>query len=260
MSKKDASTRPTIETITPLPAPGFKSNGAETGSSGSRHGLKLLALLGALIFLLVGGGLLLLYLSRNPLSTQEAASVPPPVPAQVRQKPAEPLEKLPEQAEQALEVIDPQILAAEKRAAEDKLADFLAARKKLDARGAADWGESTYAEIINSGRAADDALMNREFKSAAAQYGRAASMAADLINRSPEVLSRLIDEGQAALGTGNGDLARQKFTTALKIDPASKDARQGLKRSETIAAVVGLIASGNRHETGAPDIPRLLWC
>lgn len=247
MSKKDASTRPTIETITPLPGPGFKGNGAKTGSPDSRHGLKLLALLGALILLLVSGGLLLYYLSRNPLSTQKAASVPPPAPAQVRQKPVEPFEKRPAQAP---EVIDPQILAAEKKAAEDKLADYLAARKKLDARGAAGWGESTYAEIIDSGRAADDAFMNKEFKSAAAQYGRAVSMATDLINRSPEVLSRLIDEGQAALGNGNGDLARQKFTTALKIDPASKDARHGLKRSETIEAVVGLIASGNRHETG----------
>ena len=247
MSKKDESTRPTIETITPLPAPGFKSNGADPGSPESRHGLKLLALLGALIFLLIGGGLLLYYLSRNPIPTQKAAGVPPPAPAQVRQKPVEPLEK---QLEQAPEVIEPQILAAQKKAAEEKLADFLAVRKKLDAMGAADWGESIYAEIINSVRAADDAFMNKEFKSAAAQYGRAAAMATDLIDRSPGVLSRLIDEGQEALRAGNGDLAREKFTTALKIDPASKDARHGLKRSETIAAVVGLIASGKRHEAG----------
>ena len=245
MSKKDASTRPTIETITPLPAPGFKSNGADTGSPDGRHGLKLLALLGALIFLLIGGGLLLYYLSRNPLTTQKAVSVPPPAPAQVRQKPVEPLEK---RTEQTPEVVEPEKLAAEKKAAEDRLSDFLAARKKLEARGAADWGESVYAEIIDSGRAADDDFMNKEYESAAAHYGRAASMAEDLIDRSPEVLTRLLDEGQAALVAGNGDLARKKFATALKIDPASKDARRGLKRSETIEAVVGLIASGNRHE------------
>jgi hypothetical protein len=249
MSKKDASTRPTIETITPLSAPTIKSNGADTDTRNRRYGIKLLALLGAVVVLVIGGGWLLYYLSQNPLPTDKITSVPSPAPAVVRQKPAEPQPRQPQAA------VEPESLGVEKEAAEQKLADFLTARTKLDARGVADWGEPAYTEIIHLGQAADAAFLNKEYKTAAEQYGRATSMADDLIGRSPEVLTRLLDEGQAALDAGNGDLARQKFATVLKIDPASNVARLGLERSKTIEAVVALIASGNQHEAGG-DLAR----
>ena len=253
MSKENESTRPTIETITPLPAPTIKSSGADTDAPDRRHGIKLLMLLGAFVVLLLGGGWLLYYLSQNPLSTNKVASVPSPTPAKERQKPAEPQPQ--SQPQQPPAAVEPQKLALEKEAAEQKLADFLTAKTKLDAGGAADWGEPAYPEIINLGQTADAAFLNKEYKTAAEQYGRAASMADDLIGRSPEVLTRLLDEGQAALGAGNGDLARQKFSTALKIDPANKVARRGLERSRSIEAVVALIASGKQHEA-AGDLAR----
>jgi len=80
MSKKDASIRPTIETITPLPAPTIKSSGADTDTPNRRHGIKLLVLLGAFVVLLLGGGWLLYYLSQNPLSTNKVTSGPSPAP------------------------------------------------------------------------------------------------------------------------------------------------------------------------------------
>ena len=81
MSKKDVTTRPTIESITPLSAATFNSNGADTDSRNRRQWIKILALLGALVLLLVSGGWLLYYLSQNPLQTEEVAQVPSPVPA-----------------------------------------------------------------------------------------------------------------------------------------------------------------------------------
>jgi hypothetical protein len=171
-------------------------------------------------------------------------STPSPAPAKIRQQPVEPK---PEQPRPALE---PETLALEKEAAEQKLADFVSARNKLDAGGVADWGEPSYAEIISLGEAADAAFLKKDYNSAAGQYDRAASMAKDLIGRGPEVLARLLDEGQAALDAGNGDLAQQKFAVALKIDPANQIARNGLKRSKTIEAVAALIASGSRNEAG----------
>jgi tetratricopeptide (TPR) repeat protein len=68
------------------------------------------------------------------------------------------------------------------------------------------------------------------------------------------VLTRLLDEGQAALDAGNGNLAQQKFATALMIDSTSQVARRGRKRARTIDAVIALIASGNQHEADG-DLP-----
>jgi hypothetical protein len=248
MSKKDVSTRPTIESITPLSAATFNSNGADTDPRNRRQWIKILALLGALVLLLISGGWLLYYLSQNPLQTEEVAQVPSPVPANGKKKTVEPQQKQP------VPTVAPEILAEEKGAAEQKLAGYLAVRNKLNGKGVADWGEPAYIEIIQLSEAADAAFINKEFKTAAEQYSRATSMADDLIGRSPEVLTRLLDEGQAALDAGNGNLAQQKFATALMIDSTSQVARRGRKRARTIDAVIALIASGNQHEADG-DLP-----
>jgi predicted TPR repeat methyltransferase len=242
MSKKDASTRPAIETITPLSAPGIKGHGADPSPRNKGPWNTLLILLGALVLLVIGGGWLLYYLSQNPLQPDRVAGDPLPAPVAVRPIPVEPQPKQPAPAAAA------ENLAIEKEAAEQKLADFLAARNKLDGKGVANWGEPSYIEMINLGRAADAAFMNKDYKAAAEQYGRATSVADDLVGRSPEVLIRLLDEGQVALEAGTGDLALKTFATALKIDPANDVALRGLRRSKTIEAVSALIASGKQHE------------
>src|SRR5210317_164194 len=118
MSKKDVSTRPTIESITPLSAATFNSNGADTDPRNRRQWIKILALLGALVLLLVSGGWLLYYLSQNPLQTEEVAQVPSPVPANGKKKTVEPQQKQP------VPTVAPEILAEEKGAAEQKLAGY----------------------------------------------------------------------------------------------------------------------------------------
>lgn len=251
MSKKDVSTRPTIESITPLSASTFNRNGADTDTRKRRQWIKILALLGALVLLVISGGWLLYYLSQNPLRTAEVAKAPSPapMPADVKKKPVEPQQKqsIPAVAPET-PAVAPETLAREKEAAEQQLANFLAVRNKLDAKGAADWGEPSYLEIIQLGEAADAAFMNKEFKAAAEQYSRATSMADDLVGRSPAVLARLLDEGQAALEAGNGLLAQQKFATALMIDSTNQAARRGRDRAKTIEAVIALINSGKQHE------------
>lgn len=244
MSRENEPARPIIETITPLSAPTFKGNGADSDRRNRRQRIKILTLLGSLVLLVLGGGWLLSYLSKNPLQTDRNTSVPVPAPAKVEKKSVEALQKQP------LPSVAPEQLAEEKQTAEERLADFLAATGKLDGMGVADWGEPSYIEMKKLGQAADAAFMNKEYKTAAEQYGRATAMADDLIGRSPGVLIRLLDEGQAALEAGNGDLAQQQFATAIKIDPANKTARRGLDRSKTIETVVALIASGRKHEAG----------
>jgi hypothetical protein len=243
MPKKDASTRSTIETITPLSAPTPKSTGADTDNFNRQHRIKIIALLGSLVLLVISGGWLLYYLSKNPLQTGAVTNIPSPAPVDVKKKSAD------SPQEQPRPKVEPEQLAREKETAEQKLADFLEARNSLDDKGVADWGELSYIEMIKLGQAADSAFMNKEYKAAAEQYDRAESIAEDLAGRSGQALIRLLDEGQTALEAGDGSLAQRKFTTALMIDSAIPVARRGLQRAKTIEAVTALIASGKQHET-----------
>ncbi len=249
MSPKDESKRSTIETITPLSATEFKRSGGAT-NAGSRHQwTKILAFLGSLALLVIGGVLLLNYLSRNPLQTEDITKVSPPLPAQVEKDSSR------RQAEQPIAVVAPAELATQKETAEQKLSDYLAAKKKLDDLGAADWGEPAYADMIQSGETADAAFMDKEYETASGQYSRASLTAKELVSRSSAVMARLIDEGQAALDAGDGILAQQKFTAALAIDPDSQVAKRGQARANTIDAVNALIASGQQHEANGKLAP-----
>ncbi len=245
MSKKDASTRPTIETITPLTAPTIKSNGADTDNLNRQHRIKILALLGSLLLLVISGGWLLYYLSKNPLQTGEVTIIPSPAPVKVKNKSAQST-----QQQQPVPKVDPDQLAREKETAEQKLADFLEARNNLDAKGVADWGEPSYIEMIKFSEAADSAFLNKEYKAAAEQYVQARSIAEDLAGRGGQALIRLLDEGQTALDAGDGSLAQRKFATALMIDSVNQVARRGRQRAKTIEALIALIVSGKQHEAG----------
>lgn len=242
MSNKDESNRATIETITPLSATPFKRSGSGTDAHSRRQWIMILTLLGSLALLVIGGGWLLLYLSRNPLQPEDITKVSPPLPAQVETKPIK------RQPEPPVPAVVPEELAAQKEEAEQKLADYLAVKKKLDSLAAADWGEPTYADMLQLGETADTAFMNKEYKTAGEQYGRATLTANELAGRSLEVLTRLVDEGQAALDAGESVKARKKFSTALAIDPSSQIARRGQARANTLDAVNALIASGQQHE------------
>ena len=244
MSKKDVSTRSTIETISPLTAPKIKRNRADTANLNRQHRIKILALLGSLSLLVISGGWLLVYLSKNPLQTGRVADIPSPAPVKVKKRPAE------SSREQPMPAVEPDQIAREKETAEQRLADFLKARTNIDGKGVADWGEPSYIEMTKFGQAADSAFMNKEYKAAAEQYGRATSIANDLAARSGQALIRLLDEGQTALNAGDGSLAQRKFATALMIDSANQVARRGLERAKTIEAVIALIASGKQHEAG----------
>lgn len=242
MSNKNVSTRPTSETITPLTAAAVKRKRTDSENSDRHQWIKLSVLLGSLILLVISGGWLLHYLSKNPLQTGEVASIPSPVPVGAKKKVAE------SHQEPTLPMVTADQLAREKEIADQKLAEFLAAKGNLAGKDVANWGEPSYSRMTKAEEAADSAILNKEYTVAAGHYARATSMAKELARRSGEVLTRLIGQGQTALAAGDSALAQQKFATALRIDSSSQVARRGLERARTIEPVTALIASGNQHE------------
>ena len=237
---KDVSTQPIAETITPLGTPKKKA-GSDRENFKFRYRLKGLTVVCAFILLIIGGGWLLVFLSKNSLLPEETANNP--LPAETVR-----LENTIEPAPEPPQDVDPAQLELEKTTAEQKLAEYLEAKGELDHKAALEWGEETYLEMTELGRLADARFMEKQYAPAFELYNRATNLAGELADRTMDALGRLLAEGQKALDDGNGTLARHNFSVALKIAPADAGAQQGLKRAETIETVMQLIGSGRQHE------------
>jgi len=238
---KDVSSRPTTETITPLSTP-KKNTGANGDYIKRRHRLKALALVCSLILLVIGGGWLLHYLSKNPLQLEEATKSRLPAKAKVEEKTVQRPKESPPPTE------DPARLIMDKENAEQKLAEFLAAKGELDNKGASEWGDRAYAEMTQLGKQADGHFMDKQYGTASEKYDLATIIAGELSGRAGDALGRLLEEGQSALSAGNGVAAQRRYSLALLIDSDNPTAQHGLKRAKTIETVMQLIESGKQHE------------
>jgi serine/threonine protein kinase len=199
-------------------------------------------LLVAFVVLLAGGLGLWQYLARQhkkPAVAEKAVST---------QNQSEP-----EKAEAPAEVIsqtapDPLQLAADKKKADKRLAEFIQLKQELEAKGVAQWGNEIYRDMSLLADEADRFLIEKQYAAAATKYAAAAAKAQELVNQVEPILKRLLDEGQVALEEGNGVLAEEKFTLALMMDPDNRIAQDSLQRAKNTAAVKRLLESGNRHE------------
>lgn len=242
MSTKDAPNRSRSETIIPLRVP-IKNQGSDQDGLQRRHQFGIIILISAVIILAAVGVWLLHYLSTNPLQPQQITIKPP-----THQPKHPPEAAIPAETPSPPAVVDPEKLALDRQAAEQKLAKFLAAKIELDGKGAAEWGGKSYTEMIEISGQADSLLIKKEYKPASAEYARATIIGRQLADRTDEALQRMLEEGRIALIEGNGAVAQSKFNVALMIDPSNQLAQKGLKRSQTIETVLQLIESGKQHE------------
>jgi hypothetical protein len=237
--KNSATLRPEI--ITPL---SVKPKAHGKGSPPTERSNRIKAVTLAIAFVLVvSGGLWLL----NYLSDRPAALAPVQTPAS---KPVQPSQKQtvqkPQESAQTIE--DPAMIAAEKEQAEKHLAKFLKLKQDLEAKGVSQWGKKPYREMTQFADQADRLLLENDYRAAAENYAAATARAQVLIGSIEPTLKQLLAEGQVALDQQKGDLARQKFSIALMIDPANRLAQQSLQRAKKIEDVRQLLESGKRHE------------
>jgi eukaryotic-like serine/threonine-protein kinase len=240
---KDVPTQPIVETITPLVAP-KNGVGADRDDFKNRFRLKGLIVVCSFALLIVGGGWLLYFLSKEPLQPEEAETSPLPVETAAAENSIEP-------PQEARPEVDPARLEMEKTTAEQKLAEYLEAKGELDHKAASEWEKEAYLEITELERQADDHFKKNQYNQASELYVRAHNLAVELIGRAGPALDRLLAEGHRALDEGDGSLARHHFSVALKIAPTDARAQKGLKRAETIETVMQLIGSGRQHEANS---------
>jgi len=240
---KDVPAQPIAETITPLRTIKKKA-GSDRDRFKLRYRLKGLTVVCAFILLIIGGGWLLVFLSKKSFLPEDIANTPSPVEAVRSEKTIEPPPEPPPGADSAQ-------LELEKTGAEQNLAKYLEAKGELDQIAASEWGEESYLEMTELGRQADARFMEKQYAPASELYNRATILAAELADRTMDAFGRLLAEGQKALDDGNGTIAQHNFSVALKIAPDDAVAQQGLKRAETIETVMQLIGSGQQHEANS---------
>ena len=213
--------------------------------------VKRVYVIAGLSIIIIGGLGLFSYLSRNPVRT---VSLPGEKPL-----PKSPAQELPSTV--PLSSTDGENTtensAQDKTAAEQKLADFLQAKKTLDGKGVAEWGGEVYEKAIQISTTADAAFIKREFTAASRHYGEALVLLNELLNGIDATLARFLDQAQRALREGDGKQAEQLFSVALMIDPENDSARHNLERAKNTEAVMQLIASGAGHEENN-DLSRAL--
>jgi hypothetical protein len=229
------------EIITPLSVtPGTRGKGLPPDTRGARIKVVILAM--AFVLLVSAGLWLLNYLSEHP-----AERAPGQPPAGKSEQPSQ-RQTIAQPHPSAQTIADPAKIAAEKEQADRTLAEFMKLKQNLEAKGASQWGKETYREMMQFADEADRLLLEDDYRAAAENYAAAAARAQVLIGRIEPVLKQVLAEGQAALDQLNGDLARQKFSIALMIDPANRLAQQSLQRAQKIEDVRQLLESGKRHE------------
>jgi len=221
------------DVITPQPFAAQENRQRSDGKTRSWQMPAFLVLMALLI--MAGGGLLLHYLARNPLTPEPAAiatPAPPPAANQVSQAPLTP-ESPP---------------AGNENTAEKALADWRQALADLEAIGGPEWAPEAFAVISREALTGDEAFLQTDYAGAARHYTTAAQEARSLQTQAPDALARLLTEGRTALDQGDGIQSGDRFTLALKIDPQNPVALQGLERAAKIADVVALMQTGEAHE------------
>ena len=231
------------EIITPITSEIEDDRFKERRTKSGRR-LATVALMCALVVLLIAGGGLLYYLSKHP--TKVDSRVVPKLPVEIKSggKPIEPPKEPPPAT------VAPAQAAEDKQIAEQGLGDFLKLKNELEGKGASKWDDPTFGAMTSLGEKADTLFMQADYPSAAETYAQATKLAGELLARSAAVLQRLLEEGQMALEQGDGTLAQQKFSVALKIDPSNAMAQRGSQRANTIETVMQLIESGKQYEKG----------
>jgi hypothetical protein len=207
------------------------------------HWFKGVALVFAFVFLVAGGIWLWHFLANRPPGRPAAPQAAGQQKLPIEKKAA----ALPKDS--ADEAMDPAKLAAAKKEAEQKLAEFMPLTQQLEEKGVSQWGNPAYAEMTRLAQAADRFFIEQDYSAATEKYAQAAAQARGLIDQIEPTLKRLLQEGRQAFEAGDSQQAQEKFNVALMIDPNNALAQHSLQRAKNMDAVKQLLASGSRHET-----------
>ncbi len=200
----------------------------------------------ALLIVLAGFGFLLLPDSTStpnqPVAQIPVAAQPETTTAAVANGPA---------ANQAAPTLTPMEVARQEhlKAEGERIGrEILKRQIQLEDSGVGLWAAETYADLTASLDVADVTFRENRFEDALTQYESVLAQLEELIDSIPDVLSRQIELGAAAIIEANPEAAMTAYTIATRLAPEDKEIEGQLLRAENLAEVLQLTNRAEVHE------------
>ena len=139
-----------------------------------------------------------------------------------------------------------QALRAQRRAAQDLLAEIMDKQAALEARQVTQWADTDYRAARDKLKTGDDWYQKGRFQQASDAYQASLKQFNALLERISPLLEQTLARGAVAIDRGDIEEARQAFTTALALEPANDEAETGLARLEQLPRVLDRLTEGGR--------------
>ncbi len=144
--------------------------------------------------------------------------------------------------------VDFEQLAVELDKAEQAQGAYEATSKSLAARGASDWAADAFAAAQQFAATAKQHFDKREFTAAQESYKQALEQLQTVTDTAVKVLEQELARGQAALASGQSEIAKEAFAVARRIDPKNTVAARGVGRAQTLDQVIALTTAASNDE------------
>ena len=149
----------------------------------------------------------------------------------------QPVASAPSQQAAAVSPFEEAQRSIRRKQAQDVLAELLEKQGQLDALEVASWGEADYDAALEIASIGDEYYRTQDFELAISSYSEGNDVLAELLARIPEVLAQTLIDGDNALADGISQLAQDRYSLALVLDPDSEAAQIGLGRARTLDQV-----------------------
>ena len=149
----------------------------------------------------------------------------------------QPVASAPSQQAAAVSPFEEAQRSIRRKQAQDVLAELLEKQGQLDALEVASWGEADYDAALEIASIGDEYYRAQDFELAISSYSEGNDALAELLARIPEVLAQTLIDGDNALAEGISQLAQDRYSLALVLDPDSEAAQIGLRRARTLDQV-----------------------
>lgn len=131
---------------------------------------------------------------------------------------------------------------------QDVLADLLASKKYLQEKNVTEWAPEKFQSALDLAKTGDDFYSQKKYMQAINAYTQAFSDMESLDQLIPEVLTKLVAQGLAAIDQGKTELAKNTLNKALTLDQNNIATLTAMGRANNLDQVLDLLRTAKEQE------------
>jgi len=152
----------------------------------------------------------------------------------------QPAASAPDQQPAAVSPFEEAQRSIRRKQAQDVLAELLEKQGQLDSLEVESWGKEDYDAALETASIGDEYYRMQDFELAINSYSDGNEALAALLSGLPDVVSQLVLDAENAIDDALSQLAQDKYSLALVLDPDNEAAQIGLGRAKTLDRVLML--------------------